>query len=93
MTRLNFLSLWTDESRAGQEDNANVSNGLPPVETDAPSEPVQQFVPPTRESIMADRARAAAAAPRRVVPLIEVIANDRLGGKGASSLLRNTVLY
>lgn len=33
---------------------------------------------------MADRARATAAgAPvRRVVPLIEVIANDRLGGKG-----------
>lgn len=49
--------------------------------TEAPSEPVKQFVPPTKESILAERAKGAATAPRRVVPLIEVIANDRLGGK------------
>lgn len=64
---------------------------------DAPENdaPVKQFVPPTKESILADRAKAAAAAPagvkkKRVVPLIEVIANDRLGGKGERHFVGRT---
>lgn len=62
-------------------------HGLPPLETDEPAQKseVKQFVPPTKESILADRAKAAEAAPaKRPMRLIEVIANDRLGGKGRS---------
>lgn len=61
--------------------------GLPPLQTDEPrsQEGVKQFVPPTKESIIAQREKAAAAAPaKRPMRLIEVIANDRLGGKGGS---------
>jgi hypothetical protein len=67
-------------------------HGLPPLVTDDLSstsgrneEEVQQFVPPSKESILAQRAKAAEAAPaaaKRPMRLIEVIANDRLGGKG-----------
>lgn len=66
---------------------------LPPQQMDDTAESsTQQFVPPTRESIMASRQNGTAggtpAARKRVVPLIEVIANDRLGGKG-NALDRN----
>lgn len=61
-------------------------HGLPPLQTDEPrgqEGQVKQFVPPTKESILAERAKAAEAAPaKRPMRLIEVIANDRLGGKG-----------
>jgi hypothetical protein len=64
------------------------AHGLPPLQTDEPAQKseVKQFVPPTKESILADRAKAAEAAPaKRPMRLIEVIANDRLGGKGEST--------
>lgn len=67
--------------------------GLPPLElepatsstTASGPSAVKQFVPPTKESILADRAKAeqdGKPKAKRVVPLIEVLANDRLGGKG-----------
>lgn len=65
--------------------SADTSHGLPPLQTDEPTsaQEVKQFVPPTKDSIMAERARVAEAAPaKRPMRLIEVIANDRLGGKG-----------
>ena len=72
---LMFLILWPGDFT---NDSATT---LPPLQTDepAPGQEVQQFVPPTRESIIAERAKAVPK--KRVVPLIEVIANDRLGGK------------
>lgn len=72
-------NLKTDLSTSGP-------HGLPPLQTEEPAheEPeVKQFVPPTKESILAEREKAAEAAPvKRPMRLIEVIANDRLGGKG-----------
>ena len=77
---------WTSDTPRIDEpsDSGGTSTTLPPLQAEmaAPPEQVAQFVPPTRESIIAERARAAEIAPRRrVVPLIEVVANDRLGGK------------
>ena len=82
----------TDMLALGGETIAAGGN-LPPLQMDDAGESsTQQFVPPTRESIMASRqngtAGGAPAARKRVVPLIEVIANDRLGGKG-NALDRN----
>ncbi|KAL7010303.1 hypothetical protein EMMF5_000324 [Cystobasidiomycetes sp. EMM_F5] len=88
MRKREMLSLLTVAAGRPRE-GIPAGGDLPPLQVDeSPNEEqVEQFVPPTRESIIASRAQAASAAPaakRRVVPLIEVIANDRLGGKGVS---------